>query len=53
MSDHQPADGVHLSLAEVEALTRRALIACGVDARNEPAITASVVAAEADRKSVV
>ena len=48
MSDHQPADGVHLSLAEVEALTRRALIACGVDARNEPAITASVVAAEAE-----
>lgn len=48
MSDHRPVDGVHLSLTEVEALTRRALAACGVDARNEPAITASVVAAEAE-----
>lgn len=48
MSAHRPADGVPLSLVEVEALTRRALVACGVDARNEPAITASVVAAEAE-----
>jgi (2R)-3-sulfolactate dehydrogenase (NADP+) len=48
MSAHQPADGVSLSLAQVEALTRRALLACGVDPRNEAAITASVVAAEAE-----
>lgn len=48
MSAHPPAGGVHLSLSEVEDLTRRALAACGVDARNEPAITASVVAAEAE-----
>lgn len=48
MSAHQPAEGVHLRLDEVEAMTRLALLACGVDARNEPAITASVVAAEAE-----
>ena len=48
MNAHQPADGVPLSLAQVEALTRRALIACGVDPRNEASITASVVAAEAE-----
>jgi (2R)-3-sulfolactate dehydrogenase (NADP+) len=39
---------VHLTLAEVAALTRRALLACGVDPRNEAPITASVVAAEAE-----
>ncbi len=48
MSDDQPMDAVHLSLSDVEALTRRVLTACGVDTRNEPAITASVVAAEAE-----
>lgn len=48
MSDHQTAGGIRLSLAQVEALTRRALLACGVDPRNEAAITASVVAAEAE-----
>jgi len=48
MSDHKPMDSVHLSLAQVEVLTRQALSACGVDARNEPSITASVVAAEAE-----
>ncbi len=41
-------DAVTLSLPEVEALTRAALLACGVDPLNEPAITASVVAAEAE-----
>lgn len=48
MSAHQSADSVRLSLADVEALTQRALLACGVDPRNESAITASVVAAEAE-----
>jgi (2R)-3-sulfolactate dehydrogenase (NADP+) len=48
MSAHQPADGVRISLAQVEALTRRALLASGVDPRNEASITASVVAAEAE-----
>lgn len=48
MSAHQPTDGVRLSLAQVEALTRRALLACGVDPRNEAPITASVVAAESE-----
>uniref|UniRef100_A0A9E7ZJV2 Ldh family oxidoreductase n=1 Tax=Bosea sp. NBC_00436 TaxID=2969620 RepID=A0A9E7ZJV2_9HYPH len=48
MSAAAPTDAVHLSLADVAVLTRRVLLACGVDPRNEPAITASVVAAEAD-----
>lgn len=48
MSTHAPTDAVHLSLAQVEALTRRALLGAGVDPRNEGAITASVVAAEAE-----
>jgi (2R)-3-sulfolactate dehydrogenase (NADP+) len=48
MSAPAPKDGVRLSLAEVEALTRRALLGCGVDPRNEAPVTASVVAAEAD-----
>lgn len=48
MSAHSAADAVALSLAQVESLTREALLACGVDPRNEPAITASVVAAEAE-----
>lgn len=48
MSGPVIANGIHLSLAEVEALTRRALLACGVDPRNETHVTASVVAAEAD-----
>ncbi|WP_293796861.1 Ldh family oxidoreductase [uncultured Bosea sp.] len=48
MSAPATTDAVHLSLADVAALTRRVLLACGVDPRNEPAITASVVAAEAD-----
>ena len=48
MNTHSPADGVHLTLAQVEALTRRVLLACGVDPRNEAPITASVVAAEAE-----
>lgn len=48
MSAHPAADSVTLSLAQVEELTRAALLACGVDPRNEPAITASVVAAEAE-----
>lgn len=48
MSSHPPGDGVTLSLADVEMLTRRALLASGVDSRNEPPVTASVVAAEAD-----
>jgi (2R)-3-sulfolactate dehydrogenase (NADP+) len=48
MSTGTLRDGVHLSLADVEALTRRALLACGVDPRNEAPITASVVAAEAE-----
>lgn len=42
------AETVPLTLSEVEDLTRRVLLACGVDPRNEPSITASVVAAEAD-----
>ncbi|WP_332118326.1 Ldh family oxidoreductase [Azorhizobium caulinodans] len=37
-----------LSLAEVEALTRAALQASGVSPANEPSVTASVVAAEAE-----
>lgn len=41
-------DDVHLSLADVETLTRRALLGCGIDPRNEAPITASVVAAEAE-----
>lgn len=48
MSASTPNDAVTLSLADVESLTRAALLACGVDSRNEPAITASVVAAEAE-----
>lgn len=48
MTANAPHDAVTLSLTEVEALTRSALLACGVDPRNEPAITASVVAAEAE-----
>jgi (2R)-3-sulfolactate dehydrogenase (NADP+) len=39
---------IALSLGEVEALTRRALLACGVDPHNEKSVTASIVAAEAD-----
>ena len=48
MSAPTPTDAVRLSLGDVETLTRRVLLACGVDPRNEPAITASVVAAETD-----
>jgi (2R)-3-sulfolactate dehydrogenase (NADP+) len=48
MSKVTLSEGVHLSLSDVEALTRRALLACGVDPRNEAPITASVVAAEAE-----
>jgi len=48
MTANAPHDAVTLSLTDVEALTRAALLACGVDPRNEPAITASVVAAEAE-----
>lgn len=48
MTGQIPADAVRLSLAEVEALTRAALLGCGVDPRNEAAVTASVVAAEAE-----
>ncbi|GAU85271.1 Ldh family oxidoreductase [Bosea sp. BIWAKO-01] len=48
MNTQSSADGVHLTLAQVEALTRRVLLACGVDPRNEAPITASVVAAEAE-----
>lgn len=43
-----PTDDVRLTLTEVEKLTRRALLACGVEPRNEAPVTASVVAAEAD-----
>ena len=42
------ADGISLTLGEVETLTRQVLLDCGVDPRNEPSITASVVAAEAE-----
>ena len=48
MSSATSNDSVHLSLAEVESLTQRALLGCGVDPRNEAPITASVVAAEAE-----
>jgi (2R)-3-sulfolactate dehydrogenase (NADP+) len=48
MNTHVPAEGVRLTLPQVEALTRKVLLACGVDPRNEAPITASVVAAEAE-----
>lgn len=48
MSKHTAADDVTLSLQEVAGLTRRALLASGVDLHNEPSITDSVVAAEAE-----
>lgn len=48
MNTQSSADGVQMTLAQVEALTRRVLLACGVDPRNEAPITASVVAAEAE-----
>ena len=48
MSAQQPIDWIKLSLADVAALTRDALLTCGVDPRNERSVTASVVAAEAE-----
>ena len=38
----------HLSIAEVEALTRRALIACNTSEANADSVTRSVVASELD-----
>ena len=42
------SDTVHLTLADVAALTRRVLVASGTAERNAASVTASVVAAEAD-----
>ncbi len=46
--NHAPQNGIHLTLAEVETLTRDALTASGVSKANLDALVASVVAAEAD-----
>ena len=48
MSDPALEGSVLLTLAEVADMTRRALLACGVEQRNEASVTASIVAAEAD-----
>ncbi|NKC34139.1 Ldh family oxidoreductase [Falsiroseomonas selenitidurans] len=48
MSHPTPADGIALTLAEVEDLTSRALSASGVSPANLGPLVASVVAAEAD-----
>jgi (2R)-3-sulfolactate dehydrogenase (NADP+) len=48
MSTAIPSDDVVLSLPDVAALTRRALLGSGIDPRNEAPITSSVVAAEAE-----